>query len=193
MKFEPIQIVPPSALPLTLIEAKAHCRVDGTDNDDYLTAAIGAAVSYLDGYSGILGKCLMPQTWAQEFDRWKDFPLCLGPVIDLLSISYFDSNGDPQSVDLSTVRIERRVIDTFAALKSVASWPNADFSYGPITVTWRAGHSDAGAVPDAIKQAMKLLVGHWFESREAVVVGTISSELPLAVDALLTPHRRVKP
>lgn len=42
---------------------------------------------------------------------------------------------------------------------------------------------------DSITTAMLLLIGHWYESREAAVIGTISSELPLAVDALITPYR----
>lgn len=42
---------------------------------------------------------------------------------------------------------------------------------------------------DAVTTAMLLLIGHWYESREAVVIGSISSELPMAVEALLTPYR----
>lgn len=42
---------------------------------------------------------------------------------------------------------------------------------------------------DDITTAMLLLIGHWYESREAVIVGTISSELPLAVDSLIMPYR----
>lgn len=36
-----------------------------------------------------------------------------------------------------------------------------------------------------VEQAMLLLVGHWFNNREAVVIGTISSAVPLAVESLL--------
>jgi len=39
---------------------------------------------------------------------------------------------------------------------------------------------------DTIRAAMLLLIAHWYENREAVVVGTITSELPMAVDALLS-------
>ncbi|YCH23153.1 head-tail connector protein [Pseudomonas sp. D1-3] len=36
-----------------------------------------------------------------------------------------------------------------------------------------------------VEQALLLLVGHWFNNREAVVIGTITSALPLAVESLL--------
>ena len=43
-----------------------------------------------------------------------------------------------------------------------------------------------------VKQAVLLLVGHWYENREAVVVGSSSSgALDMAVEALLAPHTRL--
>jgi hypothetical protein len=38
-------------------------------------------------------------------------------------------------------------------------------------------------------QAMLLMIGHWYANREAIIVGTISSELFLTVEALLFPYR----
>ena len=46
-----------------------------------------------------------------------------------------------------------------------------------------------GLTPD-VEQAILLLVGHWYANREAVVIGTISSAVPLAVDRLLWPRKR---
>lgn len=42
---------------------------------------------------------------------------------------------------------------------------------------------------DDITTAMLLLIGHWFENREAVVIGSTPSELPMAVQALISPYR----
>lgn len=46
-----------------------------------------------------------------------------------------------------------------------------------------------GFTPD-VEQAVLLLVGHWYANREAVVTGTISTAIPLAVDRLLWPRKR---
>ena len=43
--------------------------------------------------------------------------------------------------------------------------------------------------PEPIRQAMLLLIGHWFEHREQAVVGESPEELPVAVQHLLAPHR----
>ncbi|MDM9594658.1 head-tail connector protein [Pseudomonas guariconensis] len=41
-----------------------------------------------------------------------------------------------------------------------------------------------------VEQAVLLLVGHWYANREAVVIGTSASEVPLAVDRLLWYRKR---
>lgn len=46
-----------------------------------------------------------------------------------------------------------------------------------------------GVVPEPIRQALVILMGHWFEHREQVVFGTSPSEVPMAAKSLLAPHR----
>lgn len=194
MKFAPIQVSAPDALPITLDEAKAHCRISGDDENDLVAAAIEAATSHLDGYSGVLGRCLMPQVWQQEFDRFQDFPLCLGPVLALESIEYSDKAGAVQSVDLQSVRIARPILSDVVTLRGGASWPDdPDLSAGPVVVSWRAGYADAAAIPAALKHAIKLLVGHFYENREGVTVGATAGQVPFAIDALISPFRKVVP
>jgi len=48
---------------------------------------------------------------------------------------------------------------------------------------------DALVLNAAVSVAMLLLIAHWYENREAVVVGTITATLPLAVQSLLQPHK----
>lgn len=52
-----------------------------------------------------------------------------------------------------------------------------------------AGPEEMGLTPD-VEQAILLLVGHWYANREAVVTGTISTAVPLAVDRLLWYRKR---
>ncbi|MBY5942774.1 head-tail connector protein [Halomonas sp. DP5N14-9] len=65
--------------------------------------------------------------------------------------------------------------------------------------TDRTLYASSDSVPDeddcplvmdgSVRTAMLLLIGHWYENREAVVVGTITSEVPMAVEALIQPYR----
>jgi uncharacterized phage protein (predicted DNA packaging) len=49
---------------------------------------------------------------------------------------------------------------------------------------------DQMALTKDVQQAVLLLVGHWYANREAVVIGTITAEVPLAVDRLLWYRKR---
>lgn len=51
--------------------------------------------------------------------------------------------------------------------------------------------ADVWDAPADIKLAVKLLVGHYFENRESVVVGTTASEVPMSVQMLVSSHARV--
>ena len=52
-----------------------------------------------------------------------------------------------------------------------------------------AGPEQMAFTPD-VEQAVLLLVGHWYANREAVVIGTISTAVPLAVERLLWYRKR---
>ena len=80
-------------------------------------------------------------------------------------------------------------------------WPPSYYLYPPQVLRFRAiyqaGYTVSGTdadvwpAPADIQMAVKLLVGNWFENREAVVIGTITTELELAVKMLLASQTRV--
>ncbi|MDZ7823666.1 MAG: head-tail connector protein [Ahrensia sp.] len=43
---------------------KDHLRVDYSDLDEAITEYQRGSVGLIDGWGGILGRCIMPQTWA---------------------------------------------------------------------------------------------------------------------------------
>jgi uncharacterized phiE125 gp8 family phage protein len=70
------------------------------------------------------------------------------------------------------------------------TWPSLYGVPNAATVTFTAGYgATADTVPQAIKQAMLLLIGHWYIHRESVIVGAAPSEVPQAAKALLAPFK----
>lgn len=57
-------ITPPASPVVSLADLKAHLRVDHSDEDALIASLEAAAVSYLDGWGGVLGRCILAQTWA---------------------------------------------------------------------------------------------------------------------------------
>lgn len=70
--------------------------------------------------------------------------------------------------------------------------------YAESALAWALWYCDNPALkvvtdfPASFKAALLLLLGHSYNSREAVVVGTIAAELPLAVDSLLWSSRNFR-
>lgn len=75
-------ITPPTDQVVTLAEAKLHLRVDGEDEDSLIQGLIDAAVAYLDGADGVLGRALAPQEWEVVFCGSAPGVLPLVPVIN---------------------------------------------------------------------------------------------------------------
>ncbi|MBJ6131528.1 phage gp6-like head-tail connector protein [Ochrobactrum sp. Q0168] len=44
-------------------------------------------------------------------------------------------------------------------------------------------------VPASLKQAILMIAGHWYENREATIVGIAAATLPLGVMNILRNHR----
>lgn len=179
----------PATFPITLAEAKAHLRVTTEDEDTYISALIAAATSHLDGTAGILGRCLVSQVWYLLYDTFPtgDLMIPLGPVLSIDKVEYVD----PDTLDYvtwSSSNYDVDLVSTDAWVLPVNGWPTIADTALAVRVTFTAGYE---TIPQAIKQAMLLLIGHWYENREASVVGLMASPLPMAVDALLGPFRRV--
>jgi len=46
-------------------------------------------------------------------------------------------------------------------------------------------------LPKPIYQAMLMLIAHWYENREAVLIGRPSKEIEFAVTNLIAPYRKI--
>ena len=72
-----------------------------------------------------------------------------------------------------------------------AVWPCVRDDGEVITVRATCGYgAGQGDVPQPLRLAMRILIGHWYENREALIIGTIVAEAPLAVESLIAPYRR---
>lgn len=164
--YAPVRTSAPAATPVSLTEAKAHCRVDHSDDDALITALIRAAVSELDGWSGTLGRALVTQTWQQAFDG---FPLRLRLPMRAASVSaltYVDADGATQTLASDQYVLRRDALGSFVEPAFDVSWPTVRSQSASVAVSFVCG-SAADDVDGAIKAAILLRVGDLYENREA--------------------------
>lgn len=180
-------VTAPAAEPVSLTEAKAHCRIDGTADDALLTALIKAAREHVEI---ITGSALVTQTLDIKYDSF-------GPQIDLphpplqsvTSIKYLDDSGVEQTLASSVYRVNADRYPASITLDYNQAWPNLYPVSSPVTVRLVAGYGAASAVPQPIKQALLLLVGHWYENREESIAAVSLQPIPTGVAALLAGYR----
>lgn len=194
----PVRTAPPVAAPVGLVEMKSHLRVierdgDGValpfEDDDLIKAYIAAAVDHLDGWAGILGRALVTQTWRQDYAGFGCLRLALGPVASVASVTYFDAANETQTLPPETYVKLTDARGAYLSLAPNATWPGTFGRPDAVSVTYVAGQP-AADVPAPIKTAIMLLVGNWYANREASTE-TAMTVLPMGVQALLAPYRRV--
>jgi uncharacterized phiE125 gp8 family phage protein len=188
MALKPTLIEPPAVMPVTLEEARAFLRVDDTANDPVIEALIAAATAYCDGYSGILSRGLITQTWQQPVTGFPVAPatqirLRLIPVQSIEEVVYFDSDGAPVIMDPADYALHTDAVGTYVSLAPGASWPTAEVRDDAVQITYVVGYGDAGAdVPAALRQAILFMVSAWYDDR---VTGTV----PQVAARLLAAYR----
>lgn len=178
----------PAEEPLSRASAKRHLRVDADDTsqDEVIDAAISAARELVEHETKT---AVMTQTWALRLDAFPECskPILLGrpPIQSITSVTYIDATGVEQTMPAADYVLDPAQLGMLR-LAYGASWPATRSQPMAVTITFVSG-VEIDEVPKAIVQAMKLLVGDFYENREGQIVGTIVADNP-TVKRLLAPH-----
>jgi uncharacterized phiE125 gp8 family phage protein len=189
--LKPVRTVAPTADLISLNDAKLHLRVDHSDDDTLISGLIAAAVAHLDGYSGVLGRALLTQTWKIEANAFDDpMRMPVGNLLAVTSVKYYDASNAQQTLATSVYGTFTDTLGPFVALKSNQSWPAIYTRRDAVEVIWTAGYgATAATVPVAIRHAALLIIGHWYENRSTISIGDSVAEMPMAATSLLEPYR----
>lgn len=181
---------PPAAEPVDLEEMKLHLREDLDDQDELVEAFIKAAREHAEGF---LGRALVTQTWdlaLSHFPACGEFLIPRPPLQSVTSVSYVDEAGVTQVLAGSEYVVDTAREPGRIVLGYEKSWPITRSVPNAVTVRFVAGYGDPEDVPESIRTAIKLLVGHWYENREATVLtGATTQKVPFGVESLLWMER----
>jgi uncharacterized phiE125 gp8 family phage protein len=189
---------PPAVEPVTLAEAKAHLRVDTSDDDTYIGTLITAAREWCEQY---LDRTLVHTQWVMRFDTFppdgtQDIelprpPMAAAGTTTAVALTFTFENGTTSTYSTASYRVDRA--GTPGTVKTLygQTWPPHLMDDNAISVTWWAGYGATGAsVPATIRHAILMLVGHWYDgARSGVVMGSISKEVEFGVKSLLDSQR----
>ncbi len=183
-------MVPPALEPVSLVQIKEHLRIDHALEDALIGAYTKAARMHVEAS---LSKILVEQEWRINFDFLpvgETIELPITPVISVNSVHYYPQQGGP--VNISAFDYDADLDSEIArfCLRRSAGTQRRKFGGYEMEVT--AGYGPAPEdVPDDLRQAIMLLVAHWYENREAAN-SIIRDSMPHGIKALLNFHRRVR-
>lgn len=168
----------PTQLPVTVNDALWHLRIDGTEDNDYLTTLITTATELIEHETNA---DLRPHTWDLLLPCFPDKEITIPrfPLQSISSIKYYDGNNALQTLSSSNYYVMR----SHRALSTIYPkdyWPVSyplrpdavivRFVSGYDIPTGSSSSSSGGAlnlqIPAMIKQAVLLAVGTWYEHRE---------------------------
>lgn len=181
----------PAAEPIGLAEAKAHLRIDTSDEDALVSSLIVAARMLVER---TLGLALIMQSWSHFLDAVPQHgcvALPLAPVQSVGAVTVHDGDGGTTEINAGSYSVD--VLSDPARVVLTAMVPSAGLRpFNGFEVAFVAGFGDAADVPQPIRQALLLLVAHWFEGREPVELGPGPQGVPAVAAGLLQPYRRVR-
>ncbi|WP_299312368.1 head-tail connector protein [uncultured Halomonas sp.] len=180
---------------ITLADAKLHLRlITSLEEAEAYTAEDGLVQGLIDAAYDhayqITRVRFRPSTETLVLDGFpsgsESILLPWTPVTGIDSLEYVDPEGVEQSLDAEALRLDARPIYPTLAPQWGSEWPATIGEPESVTITAAVGHEHT---PGDVRAALLLLIGHLYENREAVVVGTSASQVPLGVEILLAPHK----
>jgi uncharacterized phiE125 gp8 family phage protein len=182
------RLTPPAVEPVTLAEAKHHCRVDTSDDDAYISSLITAAREWCEAY------CDETYIHTQYVMRLDSFPIHIelprppmatSGTVTAVSITYTIEDQTTATLATNQYRVDRDSVPGVIRTNYNGSWPSHLLDYNAVAVTWWGGKGATGvAVSQRVKNAILWLVGYWYEKRMAAD-GVSMEEIPFGVKSLL--------
>jgi uncharacterized phiE125 gp8 family phage protein len=200
----PLELITPPALePVTLAEAKAHLKVDVTDDDALIGTLISAARARAEWHTG---RAFVTQGWTLWLDCWPGAGSCadlppalstapalaieipLPPLQSVSAITTYARDDTTTVLDAALYQVDSASKPARIALKTGVAPPADLRAINAIAISFTAGYGDGESdVPALIRQAMLDIIADLYANR-----GDSGGALPLEALALLAPYRILK-
>lgn len=184
-----ILLTAPAVEPLTLAETKEFLRIEHADDDGLVASLITGARGHVEAATR---RALITQLWRYIADVWPDsgcIEVMPAPLRAVLAVRVYRSDGATLAVDPDAFVADLARAPAVLAFATRAL-PAPERPKAGIEIDLRVGYGDAASdVPEPLRQAMRLLIAHWYENRGVVARNEGIAALPENVRALIAPYR----
>lgn len=201
-----VQTVAPTVEPLTIADAKLHCRVDYDDDNAIFTRLILAARRRAEHVTGrqlinATYQLKLPGFWRasdplrsymrNQFSRGAIL-LPRPPLSSLTSIIYLDTSNVSQTLATDQYTYDQYSEPAIVQPAYGVTWPDTYCVWNAVTITYVAGYGTAAtSIPEGILAAMLQQIASWYVHREstAIEAGIDMLKVPNEGDDLLAEYR----
>jgi uncharacterized phiE125 gp8 family phage protein len=188
--------------PVTLTLVKKHLRFLVDTEDEIIEEYIAAARTFFEEQTG---RQTVNATYEFTLDRFpvgRRIVLPRPPLREVLSVTYDDEAGDPQTLGADQYRVQPSLIvdpspvagaiDPYCAAGSIelvagASWPGTADQAQAVRIRRVCGYGETAALmPAMVRQILYFMVGHFHRNR-AEVSDEALTQIPLGAAAMLQP------
>lgn len=185
----PRLVTPPDALPVSLAEAKIHCRVEVSETieDALIEGFVDAATQQLEK---TLDQALVTQIWEQDFAalcstlRLPKLPVSGTPIV-----TYYDSHNVQQTFASANYQVLFDAEGAYLTIPPEVDIPATFIRPDAVTVKFTVGTS-VDKVSPALKTAILLHVGFLYQFRESSLDASVTPTG--AYESLVWPFKRTE-
>jgi uncharacterized phiE125 gp8 family phage protein len=178
-----IKIITPPGHPVSIAEAKQYCRApDGSEEDALFEILLAASRREIETLTGrAIGEQTIQLT-ADRFPRLSNFAhLPRAPLTEVIKVEYLNTQGE-------LVLFEDFVPVTDSepgGIYAPDGFPDTLYRPDAVRITYKAG----GEVSEDLMKAILWLTSHAYEHRDPAIVGTSVSELPFALQSVISLNK----
>ena len=182
----------PAIEPVTIADAKAHMRIDNAAEDVLIGSLILTSRLHVEA---ALSVAMITQMWTLVLDRWPSgdtVEIPLSPLQAVPAVRVKNASGVGVVVPPTNYLVD--IASRPPRLVWNQAWrPDPGVAVNGIEIDLTAGFGiGATSVPAPLKHAILLLVAHWYEHRDPVVIGASEARIPDAVTDLIAPFRKIR-
>jgi uncharacterized phiE125 gp8 family phage protein len=155
----------PTDPPVTVAEAKSHLLVAHSLDDTLITSLLKTATAQVQDEAGVY---LMPATVEIGFAELcgSRVELPVWPIRSVSAVQYVDADGATQTWGSGDYQLWLAHRPPLLAPASGEPWPTVLVgTLRPFWVTCLVGFTNTAAVPEAAKQAIKVIVAHAYANK----------------------------
>lgn len=185
-----VEVTAPTTYPITVADAKEHLRIGGTAEDALLTAYIAAATAEAQVWCN---RQFVTATYDWFLDGFPAggcaFRVPRAPLQSVTTLKYTDENGTQQTWTSTNYTVDTNTAPARIVEAWDVAWPSIRDVPNAVEIRIVTGYGAIGSVPNAVKHALKMMVGAMYEDRESQQLTTFSFQRNPVVVNLLSTER----